>query len=67
MDQNGTKVSFTLTNVANAAGVDEPDLARVHAPISIVALTRPAGMLLTAEKATTNSLRSCPMKKPRVN
>ena len=30
MDQNGTKVSFTLTNVANAAGVDEPDLARVH-------------------------------------
>ena len=29
MDQNGTKVSFTLTNVANAAG-GEPDLARVH-------------------------------------
>ena len=30
MDQNGTKVSFTLKNVANAVEADEPDLARVH-------------------------------------
>ena len=30
MDQNGSKVSFTLTNVANYVGADEPDLARVH-------------------------------------
>ena len=35
MDQNGSKVSFTLTNVANAVGADEPDLARVHANANI--------------------------------
>ena len=30
MNQSGSKVSFTFTNVANAGSGDEPDLARVH-------------------------------------